>query len=97
MQGRRQTRQSPAGPELLPRCSPPRLLAALRRAERVASTGDRWLHTQEPGPDLSKAGTFLEEGFNPALSSQMASQESFDHSRPASEASFTGLCVVSCG
>ena len=50
------------------------------------------LHQQENGGSthmsrvqtLSKAGTFLEEGFNPAFSSQVALQESFDHSRPAS-------------
>ena len=84
MQGRQQTRQSPAGLELLPRCSPLVLLAALARAEQVASTGERRLHPHEPVQTLNKAGTFLEEGFNPAFGSQVALQENFDHSRPAS-------------
>lgn len=55
--------------------SSPLLLAVVARTEQVASAGDWQLHTQERGPDLTEAGTFLEEeGFSKECSPQLASR-----------------------
>lgn len=49
------------GRRLLPRCAPPALLAVLTGAGQVGSAGEWRLRTNELGPDLTEAGTFLEE------------------------------------
>lgn len=43
---------------------PPLAFGCSDKSRTVASAGDWQLHTQELGPDLTEAGTFLEEGFS---------------------------------
>lgn len=57
----REMLQRLAGTARSSRCLPPLLPAVLTRAEQVASAGGWRLHTDELGPDLTEAGTFLEE------------------------------------
>lgn len=84
------------GRRFLPKYFPPSLLAILTKAEQVASSGVWRLHTDELGPDLTEAGTFLkEEGFNKECSPQLGLRSGLTIPGPASLAGVIGLRDVS--